>query len=100
MPSQTPRNVHIAEQSLAALRAGSHPMMPMTTRQVAEAIGQKPWEQATWRQLDRLARLRLVTRIRPEYGAAVAWFANAPAESLTSLEADFIAPGPAGGSDG
>lgn len=53
------RSVHFVDQVLAALADG-----PMTTAQVAEAIGMPVVSPEPWRALDRLAKTGQVERIR------------------------------------
>jgi Fe2+ or Zn2+ uptake regulation protein len=59
----TARNVHLSDQALAVLADSP---LPMSTREVARAVGinNVAREQEVWRVLDRLTRQGLVERIR------------------------------------
>lgn len=73
----TARNVHLTDQALAALAESP---LPMSTREVARAVGitNVAREQQVWRVLDRLARQGLVERIRLPEAACRYWrFAGA-----------------------
>jgi predicted ArsR family transcriptional regulator len=63
MAALTARNVHLTDQALALLADSP---LPMSTREVARAVGitNVAREQEAWRVLDRLARRGLVERIR------------------------------------
>jgi hypothetical protein len=63
MTALTARNVHLTDQTLAALAESP---LPMSTREVARKVGitNVAREQEAWRVLDRLARQGLVERIR------------------------------------
>ena len=72
MSGLTARNVHLTDQVLAALAERAHEP-PMTTAEVAQAIGQPPWRQDTWRVLDRLTRRGTVERIVDDNGICRRW---------------------------
>lgn len=63
MAALTARNVHLTDQALAVLADSP---LPMSTREVARAVGvtNVAREQEVWRVLDRLDRQGLVERIR------------------------------------
>lgn len=64
-----PRMVHITDQCLAALTSRA----PMSTGEVADAIGQPRSEPITWRALNWLARNGLAARVELPDARSAYW---------------------------
>lgn len=75
MSQLTARNIALTDQALAYL-ADSGPL-PVSTRQVADALNLRPGPEQmdAWRILDRLARQERVQRIRVDGYASRYWLA-------------------------
>lgn len=62
--------VALTDQVMAALTDATS---PLSTNQVAQAVGRNPWDPKPWRALDWLERNGRVDRIQQSYGRDVFW---------------------------